>query len=278
VQWGFVNLENSFFPLSFVACELGLGDLTVKGAGEALFYASAQVTSFAEAWERVWMKSVFLSGVLPIDSSNGFAAGTDPSDAVRRATRELIERQILLVAWREKRGFVRYLNRDWIARLAHLRVFALGWECETYLVRSRQFGEILFSVAVHQKFGAVADSVYFTGRRIEERKLAFSIARAIDSQMQVKIPSHWEFPVTGSPRDHAYYYRDSRKSVAFEFLKHCSPAEIELPGTLNAIESRVLCEDPQWPAVAVVWHQDWDRFAWGSQAIQGENIFPHPLA
>jgi len=140
VCWEFTNFPTTSFAISPVLCRIEGFGLKAKGFGDGLMLKNSMIQAFAEAWERLWMYRSDRDGPgvgLPrITSSNGFAAGRSAEDAIRRSKLELIERSVLLTAWRRMEGWRSHAVESWSVKLAAKAATRRGWEIHFYILNS----------------------------------------------------------------------------------------------------------------------------------------------
>lgn len=256
------------------------------GWGDGLTATSALRRAYAEAWERLVIQ--WISTQVDASSSNGFAAGPNVNLATQAATNEWNERACVLHAWREQRGWNSTTIKNPLARILHRLVLSHGWRVDYYLVQSKlNLSETatentvtcLCGVAFHEELGIVFDSVVQDQSPwAVETKLIRSLIRQISIQTGRIIDLNWHMPFSGHPNDHANYYRNPSRSLAFAFMKQAT-AKAALTGEIDAPKINFLLpHTPVVPAVAYVRGSPQDELHWGTQSIRGINSFPHPIA
>ncbi len=281
VRWSFRSIREFNLPISWVTCEVTALGVSSSGGGEGLFFRTALVKALAEAWERWWMKYLLRSGVCSPMSSNGFAAGRTRDDAFKAAKMELIERTVLLRAWKGRSGFQLYSPKDWLSRLLLNSTEIKGWRYSFFLIPTGSEFFVLTLLARHSDLGSVFDSICsFELSRQVERKLTLSVLRSIWIHERTPKPAAWwEFPDNGGPEDHALFYRRPENSVAFDFLNIPKKIDVEaLASDSSSIATQMIYPGDLMPAVALATHPQWEPLSWGKQSIGGVNPFPHPLA
>lgn len=267
IQWEF-SAYKSPFQMHIISCEMTGFSKNSKGTGVHWDKSKAIVLAFAEAWERLW----YLKEVSVIEkSTSGMAAGSTLQMAQKNASEELIERVVLLSAWREQKG---WRKGSGLSMKEHLLLIALrlqGWRIDFFDLSS-DIGDVRVILGRHAERGALFDSCFKGVGTAEKLLLSFLRMMLVPVSRDIN-----EFPEQGSPIDHLRFYANPKHLEAFEFIETVDPKPIEIGG-LESLEVVSLVEPSQFPAVARASNKAWPKLTWGKSSIQGNNPWPHPLA
>ena len=292
VYWHFERIHLGHLGFAYVICHLHTAEMNTEGQGYALSAGAAMRQAFAEAWERLFVllgAEGLVDGIKRVTSSNGFAAGATDEDAKVAARGELIERAILLTAWRSRRGWHPVNITSFAASFLKTILRGQGWTLNLFRLDGSGLGSVLAGLARHEEKGAVFDTVYLpreTHSAGAESKLLRSLLRSTlfaSGSCNIQ-PS---LPVVGKPEDHAYFYRQTANNVAFAFLNSLeSSAEPINLANPDDVQTTLLNPAGPMPAVAVASHPSWPTLSWGLQSLasygcgteKGVNPWPHPLA
>ena len=293
LTWHFEHVSPGNLGFAFIQCHLEGAGTTTEGQGYALNATVAMRQAFAEAWERLWViraANGHISGVGLVTSSNGFAAGATDDDAIAAARGELIERALLLAAWRSRSGWQpRKKVVGVAARLLAALLRGHGWSLSLFRLDGGQLGSVLAGLARHEQQGAVFDTVYLPDSMDDGRHMA-KLVRSLLRSTLFTAPDHHTsqaFPLGGKPEDHAFFYRQPSNAAAFAFLDGviASSGKLTLPEP-ESLQINLLASAGLTPAVAVATHPTWPTLSWGQHSIdaqtgpnqEGGNPWPHPLA
>lgn len=285
VQWKFRQIRKNGYPITVTQCEFdGLG-INISGFGDSIFLKNSLTQSFAEGWERLWMRYLTQSAntLFPgLENSNGYAAGRTFQEALDRSRGELIERALFLEAWVTRRGWWPYRLGGIRSKMMKLILKAQGWRTRFFLFSDKNLGFVLGGLIQHDQLGSVFDAVYISDTSSVssyELKLLRSLIRCSPVKALAVSDLHGSLPQEGIPQDHSKYYADPNNAQAFQFLDDPQSAEgiFDLPDP-SEIVSKVVTPPTEFPAVAVSFHAGWPKLQWGKQAVRGDNPWPHPLA
>lgn len=285
IRWTFKQIKKFTYPITVTHCGLEGFGTKMSGFGDGLFLKDSLIQSFAEGWERLWMRYLTQNGntLFPgLENSNGYAAGRTSQEALDRSKGELIERALFLEAWTTRRGWCPYQLRGIWGKILCAILKAQGWRTRFFLFSDKNLGFVLGGLIQHKQFGAVFDAVYISDvSSISpfESKLLRSLIRCSPVKALAVSDLSWPLPQDGVPQDHSKYYADLANAKAFEFLDNPQSAEgdFDLPNP-SEIVSKIIVPASQFPAVAVSFHPKWPKLKWGKQSIRGDNPWPHPLA
>lgn len=288
LKWTFSTPKKfSMFSIkpTIVSCKMSTGSFETHGTGESLSLRSAIIRAFAESWERIWLKFVaqgMVPGVEGAATSNGFAAGPSDSSALDRARGEIIERAVMLEAWRNMSGWQPLRSLSLVEHVLVSNVERQGWKVQCFLLRSDYRHVVLAVLATSPKFGAVFDCVYGgidKPRRAAQRRLITSLGRMTAFAESSVALDDKALPDVGCPADHREFYRKPENLQAFAFLDNpASASGIQNIPQLSSVVVRLLHPAGRFPAVAAAWQRDLPQLNWGSLSIGGKNRWPHPLA
>lgn len=274
VSWRFKSYKSHLIHFKIFECILDCADLTTYGYGLDKSERSAATKALAEAWERnrCYLKS---RGDKTVSSTNGFAAGPTNSKAIEFSRNELIERAVMLAAWRDQRGWEKI---KFCAIADRIRVIAFrmfGWNINLFNIRSNA-GIVKACLATHQELGAVFDTSFALDISIAENKVFSSIIKNIVLAKKYPIS---DLAQMAAPEDHRIYYSNPKNLDAFDFLKtnSASIGQVHL-SHLDKIQSTIVYSANSMPAVAQSVNDNWPVLTWGTQSIFGDNKWPHPLA
>lgn len=278
IEWEFRQYTDPLLPFSFYECRMrGLGH-QVEGYGVARDQIDAVKKSFAEAWERLWFKKVASSEnskELSIESSTGFAAGINATEASASAKGELIERVVMLTAWTNQVGWA-VASAQSLRNLTLILAFRFkGWRIRLYDIQSN-VGIVKACLAMHKSYGCIFDTSFVYDNANAEYKVLQSVVKNIFFQNK---SDYHDLPFIGNPEDHRLFYANTENSQAFDFL--LNPKDDENTVILSdddKIEICLLHDVGDFPAVAYAKNKFWPQVTWGKQSIQGLNKWPHPLA
>jgi len=285
IQWKFKQIKKTAYPITVTQCEFDGFGIKMSGFGDGVFLKNSLIQSFAEGWERLWMRYLTQSGntlFSGLENSNGYAAGRTSKEALGCSRGELIERALFLEAWTTRRGWRPYQPRSIRSKILRAIIKAQGWRARFFLFSDKNLGFVLGGLVQHKQLGAVFDAVYISDISLTsffELKLLRSLIRCSPIKTLVASDLDWSLPQDGIPQDHAKYYADPGKTQAFEFLDNPKSAEgiSNLPSPSEII-SKIIVPASEFPAVAVSFHPEWPKLQWGKQSIRGDNPWPHPLA
>lgn len=292
LSWTFKKIQLKFKWLQFFECEITDGKISSHGYGHSFFIQRACEKALSESIERLYFKKQQKLDPTII-SSNGFAAAPTEKLARQNAIDELIERQILLLAWSSRQGWHRYELRSPLSKVLKSEIEKFGWRLKIFAITAKieTHLTLLCAIAHHEIFGTVFDSNLLHSR-VSEIKLLQSIAK---SACYAEIFKQRESPILpdiGKPNDHAEFYRNPKNDAAFDFLtkedlgltahhvpKHkLRKAEpIELSGA-EETQIETIFDQQTFRYVARANNKNWIPLNWGRQSIFGKNPFPHPLA
>lgn len=284
-RWEFIHIPLAGLPFAYCKCQLFALGLEVTGFGEGFTMKSAIIKAFCEAWERLWMKMLQTcdnnDSNRRVTSSNGFAAGSDPSSAILHSKQELVERAILLSSWTDQTGWADHKLLGIGAHALKYLFERRGWAVKTYRIKENKLGDILVAIATHPEYGTACDSVY-CGQTVgqEASKLLRSLGKTIVCLETLPLEPAYFLPDVADPVDHLKYYRNPKRQKAFDFLskQDRSIESVSLPHH-DQVESILhFGGSAYFPAVASSYNPHWREFTWGSLSIAGSNPFPHPLA
>lgn len=282
-RWRFSQV-GSPHPFVTVFCELDALGGRSTGCGDGWTPVEATTRALAEAWERLVMDYAKTSlGQLgeKVTSSNGWAAGPTNEAARTSARHELIERRLFLEAWQSRSHFSKHKPTSPMARWLRGRLAAQGWDLGFHLVHDNLGGALLMAVLRHPRFGAATDIRYLSPGSSwvsEEERLSQSIYRALRFFTYEGPDPEWTLPERAKPIDHGKYYSSPEHCRALDFLRDLDDHRPIDMGDAHLIETMVLFDAGQLPAVAQAWHPTWAPIRWGTSSIGGENPHPHPLA
>lgn len=275
VTWTFSCIKTNFFPGHIVICKMHLENWMSEGYGLSTKLLNAHVIAFAEAWERLTFIRLKEKSREINFSSNGFAAGRTNKDAIAASQRELIERAIVLKAWREMEGWEKVKANNALTNIYSLIFRLKGWQLSLFQIEST-LGKVLSGIAVNKDKGAVFDSVFLDSRKTAELKLLLSLIKAILISTDKVSDS---LPVVARPEDHFSFYLDKKNLKAFDFLFNNTLTKKILDlGSITEIRSNLLEPLSNFPAVAQSTNKKWPEMTWGLQSIAGKNPWPHPLS
>jgi hypothetical protein len=280
VSWSFTELRRSVPLGTTVACELRIGAERHFGYGDRLLRHQACLVSLAEAWERRWFHAI--GGSLDLASTNGFAAGPTDDEAIARSQDELLDRSLMLTAWRSMTGWTPWRPRSAASRILKSVLAARGWHVRLFTISEPDLGvSTLAAFAFHELYGLAFDSVPVRRgmpRDCHVTKALVALSRVIEQQMRTKPPLGYCFPEVGGPEDHRFFYADGANARSvWEFLPTLKPGVVTLEKAAPA-ESVILFPAGHLPAVAVTTNRAWPTLSWGRASVQGANPWPHPLA
>ena len=292
ISWQFERVPLGDLGFAFVVCRLEAGGSRAEGQGYALGAGAAMRQAFAEAWERLWVLRAaqgLVPEIGPVTSSNGFAAGATDAAAQTAARAELIERALLLAAWRSRSGW-RPTGPTGIAATLLAKVLrGHGWNLRLFRLNGGSLGAVLAGLACHGELGAVFDTVYLGDSREHSKGAAKLLRSLLRSALLIESDEgdSWTLPAFGKPEDHARFYRRSENLQAFAFLASSKSAAgiLTLPNP-EELRTKLLFPAGVMPAVAVASHPSWPPLTWGQQSVgwqdddsqKGGNPWPHPLA
>lgn len=285
IQWNFRQIKKIAYPITVTQCEFDGFGIKMSGFGDGVFLKNSLIQSFAEGWERLWMRYLTQNRntLFPgLENSNGYAAGRTSKEALDSSKGELIERAIFLEAWAARRGWRPYQLRSVRSKMLKAVLKTQGWRTRFFLFSDKNLGVVLGGLIQHKQFGAVFDAAYtpdIFSRASVECKLLRSLIRCSPIKALATSDLNWSLPQDGAPQDHAKYYADPGNDRAFEFLDDPKSAEgiFNLPNP-SEIVSKIIVSTSEFPAVAVSFHSKWPQLQWGKQSIRGDNLWPHPLA
>jgi hypothetical protein len=270
VIWSFIRHTSPLIKCGFYQCDMQGFDLRSTGYGTDQDSSKARLKAFAEAWERLWMIKMKGSGLA--DNSNGWAAGRTENEAVERSKNELIERKLLIDAWKNRIGWRKKTFSQLRNRLISFGLNLRGWKIGLYEIKSN-LGDTTVIIAKDSSKGSICDSAFSTPEA--EQKLLWNIIRNIEAHKPL---IHYDLPLIGNPLDHSKYYSCSKHNEAFDFLNNDSSTKNILIEHGEQIESRIVVSPGEFPAIALSFNHQWAPMSWGLQAISGNNPWPHPLA
>ena len=285
-SWRFQSISDGRLPFHFLRCELTVDGTTAIGQGYHGLLKISMRQALAEAWERLWLtrpqKADQGENAIDYPNSNGFAAGATASGAKESSRAELIERAMVLTAWRSMRGWHPYTTSSLFAKLLCSGLRANNWRIRLFELRDTNLGSVVVALAESQRRGAIFDSVFVghaRDRRHFEAKLLRSITRVTLFNRSKFHENSGSFPDRGSPQDQASFYAKPVNLTAFKFLDgvYSTSGGTNLANP-DDIKTTLLCGVSEMPAVAVSHHVLWPRLTWGKESIEGENPWPHPLA
>lgn len=274
VTWQQKQFSSWEFPLHFFECKIQGFGYTANGYAVDSDAHKAMTKAFAEAWERLWFYKTNATNK-EISSTSGFAAGASNEMAIQNAREELIERAILLKAWSSQSGWRKSKIKLFKSKYIQFALILKGWQLELFEIHSN-LGEVKCLFAKHRDRGLIFDSCYSNEGKTSEIKILNSILKNIFLPRLTPLKTLNEKAL---PVDHARYYCDPTNLKAFEFLKKQTHNkfvfELESP---DLIETTILHQAGDLPAVAYCQHPTWPKISWGTSSIQGKNPWPHPLA
>lgn len=287
-KWAFKHIRMINTPLVTICCTFTGLDMTVTGLGDGFMMKTALSRALAEAWERWWMIAItsrkFNHPYHFVTSSNGFAAGKTNREASDSSKKELIERHIFLLAWKERKGWKPLNLRAVFSKWFCLILERKGWRCTFFKINHRRLGSILAGLARHTKFGAVFDCAFCETHEVSrqaEMKLVFSLIRNAAFRENRQYGKEWQFPERGVPQDHDKFYGNPEHLSAFEFMDYGDSQRGVLESNdedFKKIKTVLLYDADELPAVAFSSHESWLDLGWGKESIKGKNPWPHPLA
>jgi hypothetical protein len=234
-----------------------MGGEQAVGYGTALLEEDAIKKARGEAWERLYLQRLARERT-NILSSNGFAAGKTLNQAQSAARLELIERAVLLEAWRSQSGW-KEAKLSFSAHLLAACFNALGWKVRVFELLHQGEFRVHAGLAEHPIYGATFDTSATLGRDSGTDKVLKSLLRQISlTQFQSERKMTREtLPAHGKPQDHALFYSNPANRIAFSFLES-DGAKIPLPFTgIDLIQIEQLPTPPGAPFVARATHPDW---------------------
>ena len=275
ITWEFAQYTGGLFPFNFYECKISGFNQTAFGHSVDRSNLKALQKSFAEAWERLWLKHLNSSNPVfsQVENSNGFAAGATDSMAQEKAKEELIERAVLIQAWQQKTGWKKVRVQRFKNKLLCVGLALNGWKTYMFEVSSGA-SNVLTCFIIHKQLGTIFDSCFYSD--FAEEKLLMSVAK--NSYFQ-KTANSVQLPSVGTPEDHRQFYSVPANSEAFQFLikGDFTKAPVKL-FDLDKISINLLTPAQNFPAVAYASNPAWDKLTWGTQSIKGINSWPHPLA
>jgi hypothetical protein len=208
-------------------------------------------------------------------SSNGFAAGSSDEHAILASRNELIERVVLLTAWRSKSGWSRNTKMSPRSRLLCFALKLKGWSVNLFDLKSN-IGTVKACLAIHKRYGAIFDTSFSDNEVQSEKKVIDSVAK---NTFFAKELNFFDLPHIGFPEDHLKFYSVVENIKAFDFLLHepLSNATIEI-SKFDSLETHLIVPAGMFPAVALSINPRWPKLVWGKNSISGLNSWPHPLA
>lgn len=300
VTWKFTRYKGSLLPFFVYSCHLNAWGLNSIGSGRAATPDDAARKAFAEAWERLWMKTISDGlSVFPqpefdrfklCSSSNGFAAGATAEMAAANSRTELIERAIFLQAWQSMSGWKRIAIRGIRSKVLALAMAAKGWKTYLFEIESN-CGLAMACLLLNPNLGATFDIALGTNPRETEIALLNSV---VTSTFTItKDPGRNPLPLSGAPEDHFLFYTNPQNLEAFDFLtkpvrvgntsfKEVLPTDLKTSAIQLPEPGRILTQEivsaGTFPAVARSYNPEWQQLSWGKMSIKGTNLWPHPLA
>jgi len=278
ITWNFNNLK-SFLPgITNIECEINAFGVMAKGYGDGFSLHISLIKAFAEAFER----AVMLAKCPEASSSNGFSAERNQQLAIYSSRNELLERSILLEAWKNKYAFSFHHHKSITVKFYELFLKQRKIKLEYFKINSNA-GEVLAVLAQHSNGQCLFDSTYLVPMKKQtqdaERRLLLSVNRNLGVFDKCKLEAEWKLPEKGLPEDHRKFYLNPANKIAFDFLKKINSNEnrLILP-EVEKIKSEVIFEHPGLPVVANSHHTKWKKLEWGKCSIDGINPWPHPLA
>ena len=274
IGWDFTRYTSAFMPFCFFECKMTAFGLVDFGYGCAWSESLAAEKAFSEAWERIWITQQNAKSSEKVNS-NGFAAGWTTADAVRASRDELTERAILIQAWREQKGW--QASRCYSSRGASLLIALRlkGWKSEFFNICS-DVGNVRACLLRHKKHGAIFDAAAGSSLNLIDQKLALSVSK---NAFLSGVRPISELPIVGGPEHHHQFYANAENLAAFQFLRGLNlKTEKVWLGNSDAIETKVIVDSSNMPAVSYSTNKYWPELSWGRQSIKGNNLWPHPLA
>lgn len=266
-EWTFSKLKSRGF-FSGYCCSMKWNGIQARGYGYDISPKPAIVKAFCEAWERCCFKNSDYA------TTNGFAAGSTELQARVFALKELVEREVLLKSWREKKGWSRHrLNSK---RALFLKTFLElnKWDVRTYKVRSST-GYLIASLAISEKYGVLFDcSFSFNMESSKNSELKSLIGICFEIENRTRSYSEKLEP---SPNGHKDFYSNPKNLKAFSFLESNCNEVINLE-ELDEVKYELINPSEKMPVVVRCYHERWNQLEWGIKSIRGENKWPHPLA
>jgi hypothetical protein len=282
VSWTVSSLPTGLLPISVVECRMrGLGG-EAEGYGDSLTYSDSLTQAFAEAWERLWFDACGAAATddPAFDSSSGFAGGPTPDDARAAAREELVERAVLLTAWRARAGWERVEPEGLLSRVLETALNSLGWDVRCFRLREERLGEVFCALGTRPQGGVLFDSAFRApgrGGDAVQAKVLRSLLRTA-AVFRNAPPSFEPLPDEGGPQSHRRFYAVPENQAAFDFLAAGgTPGPIALGG-YDDVRTSVLADIAGFPCVARATHPSWPRLTWGRKSVsEGANEWPHPL-
>ena len=283
LRWYYAQIPTPGFKGVALVCYLKCDSELTLGFGESVHLMGAQISSLAEAWERLWMRKIYRQfgnrfRKVRTSSSNGFAAGSSVKDAIRRSRQELIDREIFLRCWQSMSGWKFHSPKSKISKRLIRQLCEVGWRIDFYKAHAKNLGTTLAILARHQKKGIIFDTNYLVrGQRISksEEKLLRFLFREYALRKLKSVDRKWKLPKKGVPNDHAIFYSVVKNQSAFGFLANAHSSLPEEMSSPKEIITEVLIPVTDFPAVAVSYHPRWIILNWGTQSISGKNPWPH---
>lgn len=300
VTWKFAMYPRFRMPFYLFSCRINAWGISAVGCASSITREDAAKKSFAEAWERLWMKTISQTSpsCAPLQraqsaihlSSNGFAAGETSEMARKNARFELVERAILLQAWQNMQGWQRRSAKGTRSKLIEIAMAARGWKTFLFNLKSN-CGDAMACLLLNSKLGALFDVTLCEDPIEAEYRLFNSVITSSFARKKNGLRN--TLPFRGGPRDHFSFYSNPSNLPAFDFLtktkisKSCclkrdrnainSTSIIQLPDP-EKIVTQELVSAGLFPAVARSFNPEWPELSWGSISIKGLNQWPHPLA
>ena len=280
ISWKFVSLRRA--SPSVMRCEMESALSRSIGIGYDANPFHAALRAFSEAWERHVYDMLRLgkltSRLQPPMSSNGFAAHWNEVDAVLNARHELIERQILLLAWRNLCGWVPIVIAE---DLALRRLRQSHWHLKVYSLSNSTNLRCFAAVARHQEHGAVFDTVAGEFGREADclRRLKLSILRM--AMVAERLDGNVLSGVTeesGSPTLNSRFYRNPKNCAVFDDLERADKGQQVLMPNLKEIDVEFFRFGRTLPFVARAINPYWEEDIWSKPPVSSRNGAPLPLA
>lgn len=282
--WSLRVIPRPSWPITVTECKMESGGMVSYGFGDALFARDSIRQAFAEAWERLWFKAASEDPTLlrrRVTSSNGFACGSSPTEALSNARGELIERSVVLTAWRTRSGWTSASTQGIWPRVLAARLSKAGWDLRFFALHEPHLGDVVCGLACNKDKGAIFDSSFrdpATTIAAVQAKVARSIIRSLVVAKEAAGGGGRASPAP-TPAGHAEYYREPENLAAFEFLRRPDSATDVHLGHYGRLESRILISEPGFPVVAAVHNDSWPQLSWGLERADSEgNPWPHPIA
>ncbi len=270
VKYNYIKL--GFWPVDFYQCIIQDDSFISYGYSIERSKKMAKIKSYHEAVERLAFKKLKQSH--GYTSTTGFASAKNINDAINYAKEELIERELLQVAWSTQSGWQPIFAKNFLNKVLIYILKSQGWGVSLFKIQSSCLKhQILCGIALNKKLGAVFDCSYGYSPLVED-KIINSLLRQIyffNSSNNVSLEEK------GSPQDHKAFYSNPNNLCAFDFLNQSfEKVKINLE-FVNDIKMTTLIEN-NMPPVAIAINPNWKPFSWGKQSIYGINPYPHPLA